>query len=106
MGKDDFLLKSSGYSSYSRRQRRKFLRVLPYIVLVSILAILLCIAAYLYMRNKSLETRGVLGEVYTASDPSMQGPDPDNQGAAGTAGESSESQDASEASANANSLES
>lgn len=106
MGKDDFLLKNSGYSSYSLRRRRKFLRVLPYIVLVSILAILLCIAAYLYMRNKSLETRGVLGEVYTASDPSMQGPDPENQGVAGTAGDSSESQDAAEASANANSLES
>ena len=80
MGKDQFSLKNSGYSSYSRRRKRKFLRILPYIILGSILAILLCIAGYLYMRNKSLEARGAsIAEVLTGANPSRPA-DSDNPG--------------------------
>lgn len=65
-GKRSIFIENSGYSSYSRRRKRKFLRILPYIILGSILAILLCIAGYLYMRNKSLEARGAsIAEVLT-----------------------------------------
>lgn len=74
MGKYLDSLNNSGHSSYTRRRRRKFLRVLPYIVLTSTLAVLLCIAGYLYMKNKSLETNGgTLGEVITGTDPEKQG---------------------------------
>lgn len=102
MGKDQFSLKNSGYSSYSRRRKRKFLRILPYIILGSILAILLCIAGYLYMRNKSLEARGAsIAEVLTGANPS--GPaDSDNPGIAGE----SSSEESSSADAYSESLES
>ncbi len=51
MGKDQFSLKNSGYPAIPDDVKRKFLRILPYIILGSILAILLCIAGYLYMRE-------------------------------------------------------
>lgn len=42
----------------SRRRKRQLMRVLPYIILTSILVILLCIAGYLYIRSHRLSSKG------------------------------------------------
>ena len=65
IGKNSF--KSRRKYGYYRQSR--FRRMLPYIILVSILAVLLCIAGWLYLQNKKLAARTSSGDVtaYTAS---------------------------------------
>lgn len=106
MEKINYSVKNSGYSSYQIRRRRKFLRILPYIILVSILAILLCIAGYLYMRNKNTAVKGASSNgVMNGTDPAQNQPGSDNPGGAATDGSSEAATEADEASANAESLE-
>lgn len=45
---------------FRRRRKQRVMYFLPYAILTAILVILLCIAGYLYLRNQSLSSRGVL----------------------------------------------
>lgn len=69
MGRNQFLEQHR----YSRRRKRQVMYLLPYIVLTTILVILLCIAGYLYLRNRHLATQGAVSPEVQA-----QGPDSPN----------------------------
>lgn len=58
---------------YTRRRKRQVMRLLPYIILTTILVILLCIAGYLVIRNKRLSSQGAVASAVQS--PSMQSPD-------------------------------
>lgn len=65
MGRNQF--SGRGGYGYSRRRSRKMKQMLPYIILVSILVILLCIAGWLYMRNLKQDVKGATSGDVTAS---------------------------------------
>lgn len=71
MGRNQYL----EHYRFSRRRKQRVFYFLPYAVLTTILVILLCIAGYLYLRNQSLASRGVLS-------PHAQGQGPDGLAAA------------------------
>lgn len=75
MGRNQYL----NQHRYSRRRKHELERTLPYIILLTILAILLCIAGYLFLRNKrlsSLETTSPPAQTqgFTQSDPALLSP--------------------------------
>lgn len=70
---------------YSRRRKRQVMFLLPYIILSAILVILLCIAGYLYLRNKNLASWGAVSPEVQAQGPDSPdpaGPAPSEQGTA------------------------
>lgn len=61
----------------SRQKRRQLTNFLPYIILIAILVILLCIAGYLFIRNQRPDTQGTMS-------PAIQTQDGDSPGNSGT----------------------
>lgn len=55
---------------YSRRRKQQFERYLPYVILLTVLAVLLCIAGYLFIKSKRLSSHESISPPVQTMDPS------------------------------------